>query len=35
MKDKLRKFFKCIFNEDYRFNVLSNFWNFNLINYEK
>lgn len=25
MKDKLRKVFKCIFDKDYRFNVLSNF----------
>lgn len=35
MKDKLRKFFKCIFNEDYRFNVLSNFSIYNSMNDEK
>lgn len=29
MEDKLRKVFRCIFDKDYRFNVLSNFGFFN------
>ena len=35
MEDKLRKVFRCIFDKDYRFNVLSNFGFFNSMEAEE